>query len=131
MCSETNLVIDFRAVRGDPRPSDGVINATDAGRISALAPKTVIPIFELPEGPYSFYPVGVDSRAPLANPRLTATGGFVAVRNLTTVGGRLYDFFATGDTLLNAHAFNLQVGYTETVVNYDSTSGCTILPGVF
>jgi hypothetical protein len=79
--SETNLVIDFRTVAGDPDPAAGAVTAApDVERIGALAPKTVIPIGELPTGAvYSFYPVGVGSNAPLANSRLTETGGFVAV----------------------------------------------------
>lgn len=125
--SETNLVIDFRTVAGDPAPPSNVTTAPDAERITNLAPKTVIPISELPSGiAYSFYPCGVGSNAPLANPRLTSTGGFVAVRNLLTREGSVYDFFATGDTLLNAHDYNLQVTYTETPLTFDAVSGCTL-----
>lgn len=125
--SETNLEIDFRTVYGDPEPAENVTAAPDASRISDLQPKTVIPIPELPSGtPYSFYPVLLNANAPLPNPRLTQTGGLVAVRNLIPRSGAVYDFFATGDTLLNAHPYNLQVGYTETPVKFDAQSGCTL-----
>ena len=123
--SETNLVIDFRTIAGDPTPPSGVVSAADSERISILQPKTVIPIAELPSGvPYSFYPCGVGSNAPLANPRLP--GGYVAVRNLVPKNGTVYDFFATGDTLVNANDYNLQVGYTETPLTFDPASGCTL-----
>ena len=125
--SETNLVIDFRTVAGDPVPPANVTEAPDIGRISTLAPKTVIPISELPSGvTYSFYPCGVGSNAPLPNARLTSTGGYVAVRNLLTRESTVYDFFATGDSLLNAHDYNLQVSYTETPLVFDAVSGCTL-----
>ena len=117
-------------MNGNPDPVTEVPTAPDAERITILTPKTVIPIAELPSGQsYSFYPVTVGSNNPLANPRLTETGGFVAVRGLTPQANRVYDFFATGDTLLNAHASNLQVGYTETPLSLDSWTGCTVIPG--
>lgn len=47
--SETNVVIDFRTVGGDPAPAD-VSGAFDVERITDLQPKTVIPIGELPTG---------------------------------------------------------------------------------
>lgn len=125
--SETNAVIDFRTVAGDPA---NPATAADSERISTLQPKTVIPIAELPTGtPYSFYPVLPGSSTPLPNTRLTATGGFVAVRNLTPRDGSVYDFFATGDSLLTAvhPANNLQVGYTETPLTFDPASGCTLV----
>jgi len=38
----------------------------------------------------------------------------------------VYDFFATGDSLFNSHAYNLQLGYTETPLTFDPVSGCTL-----
>ncbi len=52
------------------------------------------------------------------------------MRNLTFVAGFVYDFFATGDTLLNVHPYNLQVQKVATALQFDNTTGCTILPGI-
>jgi hypothetical protein len=151
--SETPAMIDFRAVAGNPLNSDcnatcisylqggngcptcAITLAADAERISDLVAKTVIPLSEFEEGVYSFYPVLPGRKDPLWNARFNNNqGGVVGVRGLTVTGavaiangarGTWYDFFAQGDSLLNANANNLEVKYTATTVEYDRRDGCT------
>lgn len=151
--SETPATIDFRAVAGDPMnddcnvtcinylsggngcPTCAITTALDVERISDLLAKTVIQLSEFEAGTYSFYPTLPGRNDPLWNVRFNGgAGGVVGVRALEVEGaeeiqggarGMWYDFWAQGDSLLNANPNNLEVKATVTVVEYDTTNGCT------
>lgn len=128
--SETPVDVDFRVIAGNPAPmniaGNNVSVAMDVARLSKLIAKTVIPIPETVPGVFSFYPTVVGSNDPLFNAQRNE---YVRIANLTTVAGRLYDFFATGDSLLAAHPNNLALVYTENTATFDTTSGCTLIAG--
>lgn len=120
---------------GNGCPTCAITLAKDQERISDLIGKTVIQLSEFETGTFSFYPTLVGRNDPLWNVRFNGgAGGVVGVRNLNVEGavpitngarGVWYDFWAQGDSLLNANLNNLEVYATSTRVEYDTMTGCT------